>query len=122
MRPPDEKHVRRAVLEKDVMLALDSPFHTRLLNTFLAEGSLYLLMEYAPALSLDQQIQWGRGLEKAAIPTVRRGAPWMPHYVWRRARAGSPDPPPTPPAPTYTVPTAAAATSAASAGRCHHHP
>jgi serine/threonine protein kinase len=63
---------REALNERDVMLTLrGSPWHTQLVNTFRSENNLYLLLEYAPSLSVDQHIEWGRGLKRGGLPAVR---------------------------------------------------
>jgi serine/threonine protein kinase len=65
LRGKTDTHSRRVFNEKDVMLALgESPWHTRLVNTFKSDNNLYMLLEYAPLLSLDTHMDAGRGLRK----------------------------------------------------------
>lgn len=61
MRTTKLKHVFN---EKDIMLSLDSRWHTKLFKTFKTDNNLYMLMEYAEKGSLHQQISWGRGLKQ----------------------------------------------------------
>jgi len=61
-----------ALNERDIMLALKgSPWHTQLINSFYSENHLYMLLEYAPSLSMDQHIEWGRGLKRGGVMALR---------------------------------------------------
>mmetsp|Transcript_2719 Transcript_2719/g.3336 ORF Transcript_2719/g.3336 Transcript_2719/m.3336 type:complete len:724 (-) Transcript_2719:45-2216(-) len=50
--------------EKDIMLALNSPFHTKLIKTFKTRHELFMLLEYVEGGSLDSMILYGRGLRQ----------------------------------------------------------
>jgi serine/threonine protein kinase len=64
-------HSRRVFNEKDIMLALgDNQWHTKLVNTFKSDTNLYMLLEYAPLLSLDQHMDDGRGLRRGGQAAV----------------------------------------------------
>eukprot|EP00613_Pedinella_sp_CCMP2098_P070619 CAMPEP_0171927148 /NCGR_PEP_ID=MMETSP0993-20121228/25525_1 /TAXON_ID=483369 /ORGANISM="non described non described, Strain CCMP2098" /LENGTH=544 /DNA_ID=CAMNT_0012566127 /DNA_START=41 /DNA_END=1675 /DNA_ORIENTATION=+ len=64
-------HSRRVFNEKDIMVALgDNQWHTRLVNAFKSDTNLYMLLEYAPLLSLDQHIDWGQGLRRGGQQAV----------------------------------------------------
>ena len=72
LRGKNDSHCRRLFNEKDVMVALkDSPWHTTLVNTYKSDTNLYMLLEYAPSLSVDQHIEAGRGLRRGGVPMVR---------------------------------------------------
>ena len=72
VRGENDVDCKRVFNEKDVMLAVGkSPWHTELFNTFKTKQNLYMLLEFAPGLSVDQQIEWGRGLRVGGIPTIR---------------------------------------------------
>jgi serine/threonine protein kinase len=67
MRGKRDAHCQAFVHEKAVTLALrGNPWHAQLVSTFSSENNLYMLLEYCPALSLDQHIERGRGLRNGA--------------------------------------------------------
>ena len=72
MRGKGDVHCRRVLNEKEVMVALSgSAWHAQLVNTYSSENNLYMLLEYAPAGSLDQHIEWGRGLVRGGVASAR---------------------------------------------------
>jgi len=52
--------------EKDIMVALDSDWHTKLINTYLNDNNLFMLFEYAPNKSLDMYVKPHVGLKESA--------------------------------------------------------
>lgn len=61
-----------ALNERDIMLALQgSPWHTQLINSYYSDSHLYMLLEYAPSLSMDQHIECGRGLKRGGVMALR---------------------------------------------------
>eukprot|EP00615_Pteridomonas_danica_P004403 CAMPEP_0114361462 /NCGR_PEP_ID=MMETSP0101-20121206/24762_1 /TAXON_ID=38822 ORGANISM="Pteridomonas danica, Strain PT" /NCGR_SAMPLE_ID=MMETSP0101 /ASSEMBLY_ACC=CAM_ASM_000211 /LENGTH=455 /DNA_ID=CAMNT_0001506471 /DNA_START=736 /DNA_END=2103 /DNA_ORIENTATION=- len=71
IRGKSDVHSWRLFSEKDIMRSLDSPWHTKLVNTFKTDNCLYMLMEYEPLSSIDQYIEGGVGIRPGGLNAVR---------------------------------------------------
>lgn len=56
-RGPKDKYCKRVLNEKKIMTALDNQWHAKLVNTYISDNNLYMLLEYYPLGSLDQMVE-----------------------------------------------------------------